>query len=130
MRRSDEANSLGNVTVTNGSTGDGNFYRFDNTRKDSVNTGELGLRAKVRTGPVGHEFVASASFFDLKKKNAYVMDYLNTFPTNIYNPVSYDRPAYSAGALVGNDLDDPAPVSYTHLDVYKRQISWLPRREP
>ncbi|MCL7318382.1 TonB-dependent siderophore receptor, partial [Escherichia coli] len=27
MRRSDEANSLANVTVTNGSTGDGNFYR-------------------------------------------------------------------------------------------------------
>ncbi len=118
MRRSDEANSLGNVTVTNGSTGDGNFYRFDNTRKDSVNTGELGLRAKVRTGPVGHEFVASASFFDLKKKNAYVMDYLNTFPTNIYNPVSYDRPAFSAGALVGNDLDDPALQGRTRLSSY------------
>ena len=68
MRRSDEANSLGNVTLTNASTGAGNFYRFDNTRKDSVNTGEVGLRAKVRTGAVGHEFVVSASFFDLKKK--------------------------------------------------------------
>lgn len=118
MRRSDEANSLGNVTVTNGSTGDGNFYRFDNTREDSVNTGELGLRAKVRTGPVGHEFVASASFFDLKKKNAYVMDYLNTFPTNIYDPVSYDRPAYGSKALFGNDLDDPALQGRTRLSSY------------
>ena len=72
----------------------------------------------MRTGPVGHEFVASASFFDLKKKNAYVMDYLNTFPTNIYNPVSYDRPAYSAGALVGNDLDDPALQGRTRLSSY------------
>ena len=68
MRRSDEANSLGNVTLTDARTGAGNFYRFDNTREDSVNTGELGLRAKVRTGPVGHEFVVSASFFDLKKR--------------------------------------------------------------
>lgn len=118
MRRSDEANSLANVTVTNGSTGDGNFYRFDNTRKDSVNTGELGLRAKVRTGPVGHEFVASASFFDLKKKNAYVMDYLNTFQTNLYNPTTYSRPAFSAGALVGNDLDDPALQGRTRLSSY------------
>ncbi|MCV6803095.1 TonB-dependent receptor, partial [Achromobacter ruhlandii] len=118
MRRSDEANSLANVTVTNGSTGDGNFYRFDNTRKDSVNTGELGLRAKVRTGPVGHEFVASASFFDLKKKNAYVMDYLNTFSTNIYDPVSYDRPAYSSKALFGNDLDDPALQGRTRMSSY------------
>ncbi len=118
MRRSAEANSLANVTVTNGSTGDGNFYRFDNTRKDSVNTGELGLRAKVRTGPVGHEFVASASFFDLKKKNAYVMDYLNTFQTNLYNPTTYSRPAFSAGALVGNDLDDPALQGRTRLSSY------------
>ncbi|WP_176088103.1 TonB-dependent receptor [Achromobacter anxifer] len=108
MRRSDEANSLGNVTLTNASTGAGNFYRFDNTREDSVNTGELGLRAKVRTGPVGHELVASAAFFDLKKRNAYVMDYRNTFPTNIYDPISYDKPAFSANALRGNDLDDPA----------------------
>lgn len=118
MRRSDEANSLANVTVTNGSTGDGNFYRFDNTRKDSVNTGEMGLRAKVRTGPVGHEFVASASFFDLKKKNAYVMDYLNTFATNIYDPVRNDRPAYSSKALFGNDLDDPALQGRTRLSSY------------
>jgi len=118
MRRSDEANSLGNVTLTNASTGAGNFYRFDNTRKDSVNTGELGLRAKARTGPVGHEFVVSAAFFDLKKKNAYVMDYKNTFPTNIYDPISYDKPAFSADALRGNDLDDPALQGRTRTSSY------------
>ncbi|MBV2161906.1 TonB-dependent receptor [Achromobacter denitrificans] len=118
MRRSDEANSLGNVTLTNGSTGDGTFYRFDNTREDSVNTGELGLRGKARTGPVGHDFVVSASFFDLKKKNAYVMDWQNTFATNIYDPVSYDKPAFSAGALRGNDLDNPALQGRTRLSSY------------
>ncbi|HEY9270117.1 TonB-dependent receptor [Achromobacter sp.] len=118
MRRSDEANSLGNVTLTNANTGAGNFYRFDNTRKDSVNTGELGLRAKARTGPVGHEFVVSAAFFDLKKKNAYVMDYKNTFPTNIYDPISYDKPAFSADALRGNDLDDPALQGRTRTSSY------------
>ncbi|WP_025140544.1 TonB-dependent siderophore receptor [Achromobacter sp. DH1f] len=118
MRRSDEANSLGNVTLTNASTGAGNFYRFDNTRKDSVNTGEVGLRAKVRTGPVGHEFVVSASFFDLKKKNAYIMDYANTFPTNIYDPQSYSQPAFSAKALRGNDIDDPALQGRTRTSSY------------
>ncbi len=118
MRRSDEANSLGNVTLTNGSTGAGTFYRFDNTREDSVNTGELGLRGKLRTGPVGHEFVVSASFFDLKKKNAYVMDWQNTYPTNIYNPISYDKPPFSATALRGNDLDDPALQGRTRLSSY------------
>ena len=118
MRRSDEANSLGNVTLTNASTGAGNFYRFDNTREDSVNTGEIGLRAKVRTGPVGHEFVVSASFFDLKKKNAYIMDYANTFPTNIYDPQSYGKPAFSAGALRGNDIDDPSLQGRTRTSSY------------
>lgn len=107
MRRSDEANSLGNVTVNNGSTGDGTFYRFDNTREDRIDTGEIGLRGKLRTGPVGHEIVASAAFFDQKTRNAYVMDYTNTFPTNIYDPISYDKSAFSAAALRGNDLDDP-----------------------
>ena len=36
------------------------------------------------------------------------MDYANTFPTNLYDPVSYGKPAFSAGALRGNDLDNPA----------------------
>ncbi|WP_241068377.1 TonB-dependent receptor [Achromobacter insuavis] len=118
MRRSDEANSLGNINLTNAYSGASNFYRFDNTRKDSVNTGELGLRAKVRTGAVGHEFVVSASFFDLKKKNAYIMDFGNTFPTNIYDPQSYDRPAFSAGALRGNDIDNPALQGRTRTSSY------------
>lgn len=118
FRRSDEANSLGNVTLTNGSTGAGNFYRFDNTREDSVNTGEVGLRAKLRTGPVGHEVVVSASFFDLKKKNAYIMDFDNTYPTNIYDPISYDKPAFSAGALRGNDIDNPALQGRTRMSSY------------
>ena len=60
-RRSEEANSLANLTVNNGSTGAATTYRFDNTREDSVNTGELGVRGKLQTGSVGHEWVATAS---------------------------------------------------------------------
>lgn len=105
LRRSDEANSLGNVTISNGRTGDGSFYRFDNTRKDSVDTGEFGLRAKLRTGSIGHEIVASASFFQLNKKNAYY--YSQSFATNIYSPISYDRPSFGAFQTNGGDLDSP-----------------------
>jgi len=118
LRRSDEENSLGNVTVTNGRTGDATFYRFDNTREDTVDTGEFGIRAKARTGPVGHEFVASASFFQLKKKNAYVMDFFNTFPTNIYDPISYDKPPISGTAFRGGDLDDPLLQGRTQMSSY------------
>jgi len=107
MRNSHESNSLANIAVTNAGTGEGNFYRFDNTREDRVNTGELGLRAKTRTGPVGHEFVVSAAFFDLRKKNAYAMDFFNTFPTNLYDPVYYPKPGFSGAAFRGGDLDSP-----------------------
>lgn len=106
FRRSDEANSLGNVTLINGSTGDGTFARFDNTREDTVDTGEFGLRAKLRTGPVGHELVTSASFFQLKKKNAYLFGASGT-PTNIYNPISYDKPYLNPTGNPGGDLDNP-----------------------
>ncbi len=108
IRRSEEANSLANLTVTNGSTGAGTIYRFDNTREDSVGTGEAGVRGKLRTGSVGHEWLVSASFYDLKKDNAYAMDYLNTKATNLYTPTSYALPAYGSSVLLGNKLSDPA----------------------
>ena len=62
-RSGDEANSLANLTVTNAATGAGTVYRFDNAREDRIGTGELGLRGKLRTGGIGHEWVASASAY-------------------------------------------------------------------
>lgn len=114
FRSSSEANSLANLTVT-GSNGDGNFYRFDNTRKDKVDTGELGVRGKLATGPVNHEWVVSLSTFQLETKNAYEFDFLNAFDTNLYNPVSYAQPAWSANAFGGGALDNPNLTNKTKL---------------
>ncbi|MBB3284656.1 TonB-dependent siderophore receptor [Mitsuaria sp. BK037] len=106
-RRSKEANRLGNLTVTDAATGDGTFYRFENGRKDSVDTGEAGLRGKLRAGSVGHEWVVSASVFSLDTKNGYAMDFLNTQPTNLYTPARSALPAFSDSVYVGNSVDDP-----------------------
>ncbi len=106
-RRSKEANRLANLTVTDPATGDGTFYRFDNGRKDSVDTGEAGLRGKLRTGSIGHEWVISASVFSLDTKNGYAMDFLNTQPTHLYNPAVTTLPAFSGSVFVGNSVDDP-----------------------
>lgn len=106
-RRSTEANRLGNLTVTDAATGDGTFYRFENGRKDSVDTGEAGLRGKLRTGSVGHEWVVSAAMFSLDTKNGYAMDFLNTQPTNLYTPARSALPAFSDSVYVGNSVDDP-----------------------
>lgn len=115
MRRSHEANSLAGVTLTNNATGDGTSYRFDNTREDSVDTGEIGLRGKLRTGAVGHEWVVSASYYSLENEGAYAMDFLNAFQTNIYRPIYYDRPDFSAATFRGNRLDSPSLRSKTTL---------------
>ncbi len=107
-RRGEEANSLANLTVSNASTGAASTYRFDNTRKDSVNTGELGLRGKLQTGSVGHEWVAVASHYDFDKKNAYAMDWRNTHATNLYNPVATNLPGFSAQHPVWRRPGQPA----------------------
>ncbi|MBD9392318.1 TonB-dependent siderophore receptor [Acidovorax sp. ACV01] len=114
-RRGEEANSLANLTVTNAASGAATTYRFDNTRKDSVNTGELGLRGKLQTGSVGHEWVAVASHFSADKKNAYAMDWRNTQATNLYNPVATGLPAFSADTLFGGDLAHPQRTGSTRL---------------
>jgi iron complex outermembrane recepter protein len=114
-RRGEEANSLANLTVSNGSTGAASTYRFDNTRKDSVNTGELGLRGKLQTGSVGHEWVAVASHYDFEKKNAYAMDWRNTHATNLYTPATTSLPGFSADTLFGGDLANPRRTGTTRL---------------
>ncbi|MFN4121446.1 TonB-dependent receptor [Acidovorax sp.] len=114
-RRGEEANSLANLTVSDASTGAASTYRFDNTRKDSVNTGELGLRGQLQTGGVGHEWVAVASHFSADKKNAYAMDWGNTQATNLYTPVGSSLPGFSAGTLFGGDLAHPLRTGSTRL---------------
>ena len=117
-RRGEEANSLANLTVTNAASGAATTYRFDNTRKDSVNTGELGLRGKLQTGSVGHEWVAVASHYDFEKKNAYAMDWRNTHATNLYNPIATSLPGFSANTLFGGDLANPLRTGSTRLSSF------------
>ena len=115
LRRSSEANSLANLTVTS-LNGDGNTSRFDNTRKDAVDTGEAGMRGKFSTGSVGHEWVVSASYFQLDKKTAYEWDYFNQQNTNLYAPTYLaQQPAFSSGAFVGGTLADPGLTGVTRL---------------
>ena len=106
-RRGDEANSLAGFTVNSAATGAGTQSRFDNTRQDDVRTAELGVRGRFMTGAVGHEWVASYSFFDLEKKNAYGLGTGagSSLATNLYRPVGYATPGLD---FLGNDLASPA----------------------
>lgn len=113
-RRSDEANSLANLSLES-NDGAATTSRFDNTREDAVDTGELGLRGRFSTGPIGHEWVATASWFRFTKKNAFAWDFSSTLATSLYNPASYARPAFGAGALRGGDLDHPLRTGRTRM---------------
>ena len=91
---------LANITVNNGSSGAATTYRFDNTRKDSVNTGELGVRGKLQTGSVGHEWVATASLFDFERRTPTPWTGATRWPPNLYGPVSTNLPAFSGNYAV------------------------------
>ncbi|WP_295851349.1 TonB-dependent receptor [uncultured Xylophilus sp.] len=105
-RRGAEANSLANLTLSN-NAGDGATYRFDNTGRETVKTGELGVRARVETGPVQHTLVASLAYFGLDRDNSYAFDFARQQTTNLYNPVLSPFPGWSASAGSGNP-DGPA----------------------
>lgn len=115
-RTSAEANSLANVTVTNGTTGAATTSRFDNTREDRIRTGEVGVRGTLRTGPVRHELVASTSSFRMDKRAAFGVSSTAAQPrliqTNLYAPVNAPLPGFQS---VSNVLEDPAMTGLTYL---------------
>lgn len=118
MRRGVEANSLANLGVSDALTGAGTTYRFDNTAIEKVQTGQLGVRGKLATGPVKHELVAAYDHFESDRKNAYRFDFLNTQRTNLYNPIPSFLPAFSAFSLGGNNLSSPQTTAKKRLTSY------------
>lgn len=104
MREGEESGSFANPTVIN-ANGDSTAFRMDNTRKDSVATGEAGVRGKFRTGEVGHAVTLSASAFELKSKNAFAFSNFAGFANNIYRPTSVAAPA--ADFFTGGSLGNP-----------------------
>lgn len=103
LRKGDESNVLANPrSNANGIT---SSYRFDNVREETAKTGEIGIRAKVVTGAVKHNLVASASIFSLEKKNAYAFSNFAGFAGNLYNPFPVAAPP--ATASVGGDMNNP-----------------------
>ena len=109
MRHGEEENSLGNITLLNGSTGAGQVRRFDNERIDRIQTGELGLKGTFKTGDIGHEWVAAYSYFYSERKNSFGITAYQA--TNIYEPIMYSKPALSA-------LYDPRLANQTRFNSF------------
>ncbi len=103
-RQGKEANVLANPNVD--ASGNLTAYRFDNTREDTVWSGDVGLRAELTTGSVGHRIVASASQVQSKSRNAYAFSSFAGFSAGtLSNPVAVAQPA--ADFFVGGDPSNP-----------------------
>ncbi len=70
FRDSREDSQLSGVTV-DGVTAAETAYAQQNARKDSIKTGEVGLRGTFTTGPVKHAVVGSAGWFQSVSKDAF-----------------------------------------------------------
>ncbi|WP_333897604.1 TonB-dependent receptor [Brevundimonas aurantiaca] len=102
-RQGEEDNSLANPRSD--AAGAIRGYRFDNIRKDTVWSGDVGLRADLTTGPVGHRLVASASQIQSKSRNAWAgSNFAGYSFGTLTDPVLSPAPAI---ASVSGDLSDP-----------------------
>lgn len=97
IKRGQEDNSLASPTMVS-RAGIASTGRFDNTREDDVETGEIGLRARFATGNVKHQLVASASWLRHEERNAWAMFSGGSFPIDIYDPVGSARPGTNLGS--------------------------------
>ncbi len=102
-RSGEEANRLANPRAQ--PDGTLSAYRFDNVRRDTVWSGDVGVRADLTTGAVGHRLVASASRVQSKSENAYAFSNFAGFASDLYNPVVVAPPV--PDFFVGGDMDDP-----------------------
>ncbi|MEB0136008.1 TonB-dependent receptor [Actimicrobium sp. CCC2.4] len=116
-RSGNEGNVLTPLTVSR-STGAASLYRFDNQRRDTVRTGEIGVRGTVQTGPVSHSLSATLSGFSLDSRNAYALSdfYINPLASNIYTPVDAAAPA--ATFFTGGNLAAPLTTRKSNLSSY------------
>lgn len=102
-RKGKEDNVLANPTAQ--PDGSLTAYRFDNVRKDAIVSGDVGLRAKFKTGSVGHTIVASAASVSLKSKNAYAFSNFAGFASSLYRPIAASAP--NPDFFVGGSKSDP-----------------------
>lgn len=108
-RRGEEEAIFANPTVNN-TAGDYTANSFENTREDTVITGEAGVRWDIATGPVKHTLSLSSASYELDSKNAYIFGFGVT--GNIYNPMTAPMPA---PGLIGGELNDPKTTIKTQM---------------
>jgi len=115
LRNGEEFNILASPTTTD-NRGGINMTRFDNFRKDHNRTGEIGVRGNLVTGPVKHTLSATASWLELKSRNAYALGDFAGWSSNLYNPVDVAAPSNTF--FTGGRMDAPLLTHKAILSSY------------
>ncbi len=111
FRDGKEGNNLATTTVT-AADGTDNILGFTNARKDTVGTGEVGVRGKFTTGSVDHTVVASYSAYSLDSKNAYgFANFAGLSAGTIYDTAFVAAPDETY--FTGGKLSDPLTTART-----------------
>ena len=107
FREGHEDNQLEAVSV-DGTTAAQSFYAAANTRKDSIKTGEVGLRGTFSTGPVRHTVVGSFGAYQAVSKNAFAFSNFGGVPAGTLYDTSFvgipDETYYTGGSTLSNPL--------------------------
>ena len=106
FRDGHEDNQL-EVATIDGTTAAQTLYAAANTRKDSIKTGEVGLRGTFTTGPVKHTVVGSYGAYQSVSKNAFAFSNFGGVPAGtLYDTAFIGIPdeTYYTG---GSQLDSP-----------------------
>ena len=108
-REGDEDSIFSAFLTTTNAIGDYSASRFDVVHKDSVITGELGLRTEFNTGEITHQLSLSANTYENDSRNAYLI--YNGFTNNLYHPTAVERP--ETPVFGGGDLRHPLITTTT-----------------
>lgn len=117
MRTGHESAIFANPTVV-AANGAMSAYRFDNTRKDDIATGELGARGTFAIAGMTHNVVASLATYSAKSKNAYAFSNFAGFDSNLHDPVTLAAPPanfFTGGVLKAPRLTDRTRTSSAAL---------------
>ena len=107
FREGHEDNQLEAVTI-NGSDLAQTLYGAANSRKDSIKTGEVGLRGTFSTGPVKHTVVGSFGAYQAVSKNAFAFSNFAGVPAGTLYDTTFigvpDETYYTGGSNLADPL--------------------------
>ena len=107
FREGHEDNQL-EVPTINAADASQTLYAAANTRKDSIRTGEVGLRGTFSTGAVGHTLVGSFGAYQAVSKNAFGFSNFGGVPAGTLYDTAFiavpDETFYTGGSQLSDPL--------------------------